>query len=140
MEIVLKGIGLVIALYTTWRILILLLWNAKEGRINRLTFIFLTILEGSILMLTVDPNLIDSKIFKDLMNVYNLNPLIFNILFVFSSSNVMAKRFRDILGLGWIAVIILNTTLLFVPENLRGVFSIIILLYLFIAPSKEISS
>jgi len=140
MEIVLKGIGLVIALYITWRILILLLWNAKEGRINRLTFIFLTILEGSILMLTVDPNLIDSKIFKDLMNVYNLNPLIFNILFVFSSSNVMAKRFRDILGLGWIAVIILNTTLLFVPENIRGIFSIIILLYLFIAPSKEVSS
>ena len=140
MEIVLKGIGLLIALYITWKVLILFLWNAKEGRLNRLTFIFLTIINISILMLIANHSLIDLKIFKDLMNIYNLSPLIFTLLFVFSFSNIMAKRFRDIFGFGWIAVIILNTTLIFVPENIRGIFSTIVLLYLFLAPSQEISS
>jgi hypothetical protein len=40
---ILKGIGLLLALYIAWEILRLFIWDVFEGRINRSTFILINL-------------------------------------------------------------------------------------------------
>ena len=144
MEIIIKGIGLLLAVYVGWEIFRLFFWDIWEGRISRSTFILITLsLFSPLLLMFFKPELIDSEFLTNawmgLVGIYILYPVAFNIAILFISSNVMAKRFRDAGGAGWTLTIIWTVILIAIPENLGNVLSLLVILYLFIAPTSKVA-
>jgi uncharacterized membrane protein YhaH (DUF805 family) len=142
MEMILKGIGLLLALYIAWEILRLFIWDIFEGRISRSTFILINLFSFlPILIIVLKPELMDSELIQEIsmivLGLYLSHSMVLNILLLFMSLNITAKRFRDAGESGWILVLVWTFIVAILPENIGSVISLLIMLYLFIAPSSK---
>jgi uncharacterized membrane protein YhaH (DUF805 family) len=141
MEMILKGIGLLLALYIAWEILRLFVWDIFEGRISRSTFILINLFSFlPILIIVLKPELMDSELIKEIsmlvIGLYLSHSMVLNILLLFMSLNITAKRFRDAGESGWTLVLVWTFIVAILPENIGSVIALLIMLYLFIAPSS----
>jgi len=137
---IIKGIGLLLAVYIGWEIFRLFLWDIWEGRISRSTFMLITLsLFSPLLIMFFKPELLDSevltKVWMSLFELYISYSVAFNIALLFISLNVMAKRFRDTGVNGWTWTIIWMIILIAIPKELGTILSLFVMLYLFVAPT-----
>ena len=132
MEMIVKGIGLLLALYIAWEILRLFIWDVWEGRISRSTFILIIFLS----IILFESDLGNSELLREYWMELNaliyLYPKSFIVALLFAFFNIIAKRFRDTGGSGWVTVFWTFLLVLALPP-----IGVLILVYLLIFPSTK---
>ena len=140
METILNIIGLLLALYIAWEILRLFIWDVWEGRISRSTFILIILLSIILFQSDLGNSELIREYWMELKTFLSLYPKSFVIGLLFVFSNIIAKRFRDTGGSGWVAVFWTFLLVLALPQNIGTTIAVLVLLYLLIFPSSKLKS